>query len=111
MFQKLTKLRILLVIVAAVFLVSCATFDVQVTASDRLTYMYKTFNAQWEDYQSMAANPNTTEAQKVIMRQKKPVLDSLAVLIPAFDQGLQAGISTPEQEQAIYDLLNSLGGD
>ena len=53
--------------------------------------------------------PNTTEDQKVIMRKKKPALDSLAVLIPAFDIGMQNGTATPAQEQMIYDLLNSLG--
>ena len=70
--------------------------------------MYKVYNAQHEDYLSMAANPATTEAQKVIMRKKKPILDDLAMLIPLFDKDLQMGTATSSQEQKIYNLLNSL---
>jgi len=102
------KFKFIGIILALFFLVGCATVGVEVTPTDRLTYMYKVYNAQHEDYLSMAANPATTETQKVIMRKKKPILDSLSILIPLFDKGLQNGTATSSQEQKIYDLLNSL---
>ena len=102
------KLKFIGIILALCFIASCATVDMNVTPADRLTYMYKIYNSQHEDYMSMAANPATTEAQKVIMRKKKPILDNLALLIPLFDKDLQMGTATSSQEQKIYDLLNSL---
>ena len=109
--KQLRRFRYLAIVIAFLFLAGCPMFtkDINVTTTDKLTYMYKIYNAQYEDYLSMAANPNTSEAQKVIMRKKKPILDSLAVLIPAFDKSIQGGTNTPQQEQAIYDLINSLG--
>ena len=107
---RLNFKRTFMIVLALCLLVGCATLDVNVTPTDRLTYMYKVYNAQYEDYQVMANNPATTEAQKVIMRKKKPILDKLGVLIPAFDRALQTGTVTPSQEQIIYDLLNSLEG-
>jgi len=101
------NIGIILAMFMLVGLASC-TQNIGVTPVDELTYMYSFYNAQHEDYMSMAANPNTTEAQKKIMRKKKPILDSLAVLIPAFDKSLQSGSSTSTQKQKIYDLLNSL---
>jgi len=101
------NIGIILALFMVVVLSSC-TKNIGVTPVDELTYMYSFYNAQHEDYMSMAANPNTTEAQKKIMRKKKPILDSLAVLIPAFDKSLQSGSSTSTQKQKIYDLLNSL---
>jgi len=95
-------------IVLALFLLMGCTHNIMVTPTDELTYMYSFYNAQHEDYMSMAANPNTTEAQKEIMRKKKPILDSLAILIPAYDKSLAGGSVTVGQKQKIYDLLNSL---
>ena len=110
--SKLIRLnfkRTLMVILALCLLVGCGTTDIQITPVDELTFFYNMYSSQHEDYLSMARNPNTREEQKVIMRKKKPILDALAVLIPAFDKSLTAGTNTPEQKQAIYDLLNSLG--
>jgi len=106
---RLNFKRTFMIVLALCLLVGC-TKNIRVTPTDRLTYMYKVYNAQYEDYQAMANNPATTEAQKVIMRKKKPILDKLGVLIPAFDRALQTGTVTPSQEQIIYDLLNSLEG-
>ena len=106
------KFKFIWIILALFLLAGCmqgCTKNIRVTPVDELTFMYNIYNSQYEDYQSMAANPNTSEAQKVIMRKKKPILDSLGVLIPAFDKSLDAGTSTPQQRQEIYDLINLLG--
>jgi len=105
--RKFKFIGIILALFMLAVLASC-TKNIGVTPVDELTYMYSFYNAQHEDYMSMAANPNTTEAQKKIMRKKKPILDSLGVLIPAFDKSLQGGSATLIQKQKIYDLLNSL---
>jgi hypothetical protein len=105
--RKFKFIGIILALFFVMGIASC-THNIGVTPVDELTYMYSFYNAQHEDYMSMAANPNTTEAQKKIMRKKKPILDSLAILIPAFDKSLQGGSATPTQKQKIYDLLNSL---
>ena len=103
------NLKYISVFFVLLMFVACAGTDINVTPVDELTFFYNVYNSQYKDYQSMAKNPNTSEEQKVIMRKKKPILDSLAVLIPAFDKSLSGGTNTPEQKQAIYDLINSLG--
>ena len=104
------KVKFIGILLALCFIIACpGTTDIKITPVDELTFFYNMYSSQHEDYLSMANNPNTSEEQKVIMRKKKPILDSLAVLIPAFDKSLTSGTNTPEQKQAIYDLLNSLG--
>ena len=71
--------------------------------------MYRVFNAQYQDYLNMAKRTDLSDAQKEILRKKKPILEKLQTLIPLYDSALQAGRVTPTQEQDIYDLLNSLG--
>lgn len=104
------KLRVFVPLLIVVFFVvgmGC-TINKTVTPNTKLLYMYKIYNAQYEDYLAMARNPDTTEEQKVMMRKKKPILETLGILIPAYDTDLQAGTTTAGQEQKIYDLLNSL---
>ena len=97
-----------IVVLCVLFVAACThTIDVP-TKNERLVYMYSIYNAQHEQYVRMADDPNTTEAQKVIMRKKKPILEALQLLIPAYDQTVQMGTPSYEQEQQIYDLLNEL---
>jgi len=97
--------------ILTVFLLSACTASVQVpemTPTQKLTYMYQVYNAQHEDYLSMASSPNLTEEQKQILRAKKPILESLQVMIPAYDQSIQNGAPSVDKEQQIYNLLNKL---
>jgi hypothetical protein len=91
----------------------CATgakpFD-ELTPKEKLAYMYQVYNAQHEDYMAMAAMPNLTEAQKEILRKKKPILNSLQTLIPAYDQQVRLGAPSAQSEQQIYNMLNQLQG-
>jgi len=91
-----------------VFLVIACTANLKLTKTDQLIFMYKTFNAQYEDYLSMAKRTDLTEEQKQILRKKKPILEELRHLVPLYDLALQQGKVTPGQEQQIFDLLNSL---
>ena len=99
----------LIVLVLFLGLAVGCTMNHTVTKKDQLLYMYKVYNAQYKDYLSMAEDPSKlTEEQKVMLRKKKPVLEQLGVLIPLYDSAIEVGKVTPEQEQQIYDLLNSL---
>lgn len=99
--------------IVAFFFQGCATGAKpynELTPKEKLAYMYQVYNAQHEDYMAMAANPNLTEEQKVILRKKKPILVSLQSLIPAYDQQVRLGAPSAESEQQIYNLLNQLQG-
>lgn len=104
----MVKLRAPIVLILSSLLILACTANLKITKADQLIFMYKTFNAQYEDYLSMAKRADLTEEQKQVLRKKKPILDQLQKLIPLYDSALQAGKVTPGQEQAIFDLLNSL---
>ena len=80
----------------------------EMTPKQKLAYMYQVYNAQHEDYMIMARNPNLTEGQKEVLRAKKPILNTLQMMIPAYDQSVQLGNPTVSQEQEIYNLLTQL---
>lgn len=96
-------------LVLAMLIVAC-TGNLRLTKADQLIFMYKTFNAQYEDYLAMAKKTDLTESQKDVLRKKKPILEELQKLIPLYDTALNTGHVSPGQEQQIFDLLNSLGG-
>ena len=99
--------------IVALLTQGCATgakpFSEQ-TPKEKLAYMYQIYNAQHEDYMIQAANPNLTEAQKIILRKKKPILVTLQTLIPAYDQQVRLGAPSVGKEQEIYNLLTTLQG-
>jgi len=101
------KLAFIAVLVLA-FAVGCATMNVEITPKAKLAYMFQMYNAQHEDYMNMAKMPNLTDAQKTILRAKKPVLETLQTLIPLYDTSIQAGAPSASTEQQIYNLLNQL---
>lgn len=107
--MKTIRDRVLILVLVLFFVgtLGC-TLNKTVTKDTKLLYMYRIYSAQYENYLSMANNPATTEDQKVIMRKKKPILDTVGPLISIYDTAVQAGISTAEQEQKIMDLLDSL---
>jgi len=101
-------LKLLIVLTMGFAFAGCTATMGAPTQRQIVTSMYQVYNAQYADYLSMAANPNTTEAQKVIMREKKPILEKLGTLIPAYDAAVTNGTASPEMQKTIMDLLNSL---
>lgn len=97
-------------IIFVLLFVACGLIDINKTPTQAqiVAGMYQVYNAQHKDYLSMAANPATTESQKVILRKKKPILDKLGTLIPVYDSAVQTGTATPAQQEAILGLINSL---
>jgi len=103
------KLKLAFVVLLSLaFIVGCATMNIEMTPKAKLAYMYQVYNAQHEDYMTMAKMPNLTEAQKKILRVKKPILETLQTLIPLYDSSVASGSPSASTEQQIYDLLNQL---
>lgn len=101
----------LLLLTVLLIVMACATpvhSPTETTPREKLTYMYQIYNAQHEDYMVMSGNPNLTGSQKDMLRAKKPILETLQTLIPAYDMQVQLGSPTIEQEQEIYNLLTQL---
>lgn len=98
---------VLPIIIIMALVASCATVKIP-SAKEKLFYIYTIYNAQHEDYVRMAKDPATTEAQKEVMRKKKPILETLQTLIPMYDSSVTAGVPNGEVEQQIYDLINKL---
>lgn len=102
------RISIVMIFALIFVFVGCANMQKAPTSKDKLAYVYQIFNSQYEDYLSMAKKPNLTEAQKKVLRAKKPILETLANLIPIYDSQVSAGQPSASQEQQIYDLLNQL---
>lgn len=106
--QNKFKFLTILVVILVLFACGTITLNKAPTQTQIVSGMYQVYNAQHKDYMSMAANPATTEAQKQILRKKKPILDKLGTLIPMYDAAIQTKTATPTQQQQIMDLLNLL---
>jgi len=106
----MVKPRLLITLLCAIALIACATAGKAPSPEEKLIYFYSIFNAQYEDYLSMAKMENLTEGQKSVMRFKKPVLETLMVLLPICDEQVKMGVPSIETEQQIYDYLNKLQG-
>jgi hypothetical protein len=109
---------ILLIVVAVFFLVGCATVPGTTTPNPlskekQFIQSAKSFYiSQYKDYEAMTVDPTTlSEAQKQILRQKREVLIQVKPMIDTYSALVDAGKTpTLEQEQAITQLLNQLGG-
>lgn len=106
-FTVLSLLLVLILVLSGCMAKGAKPYS-EMTPMEKLGYMYQVYNAQHEDYMIMARNPNLTEGQKEVLRAKKPILNTLQMLIPAYDQSVQLGNPTIAQEQQIYNLLTQL---
>lgn len=106
------KITVLCLILIPLLMLSACTQGIkpysEMSSTEKLTYMYQVYNSQHEDYMIMSGNPNLTETQKEVLRAKKPILESLQMLIPAYDQSIQSGAPSYSQEQQIYNLLTKI---
>jgi hypothetical protein len=107
------KFRIIGIIMALFLLAGCATPNQGSTikpAELTLTQFEAAYVAQWHDAYTMATDPSITPAQREVVRVKKEVLTKARPLINAYGAVVKiGGTPTLEQEQAIYELLNSIG--
>ena len=71
--------------------------------------MMSVYNAQYNDYQQVAATPDLSEDQKVILRVKRKTLTDVYPLIQMYISYSETGeIPIEGLEQSIMDHLNSL---
>lgn len=114
------KARAISLIIAVLFLfVACATTTGTNSPTSPLSKEKKFINSaksfyvsQYKDYEFMTADPSKlTEEQKQILRVKYDVLNQVKPLLDAYSAMVDTG-QTPsfEQEQAITQLLNKIGG-
>lgn len=116
------KTRVLCLIIAVfVLLAGCGYFGQTTTPTTtsplskekKFIQSAKSFYvSQYKDYEAMTVDPSLlTEEQKQILRIKREVLIQLKPMIDTYAALVDSGQTpTLEQEQAIIQLLNKLGG-
>ena len=111
------KVRVLVLIaIAAMALTACAALQApeqELTplqkAEKAATWMQETYSAQYDDYKTMRAKPDLTEAQKEVLRTKYAILAEAEPLIKTFRDAVRADtVPSPELESQIMALLNRL---
>jgi uncharacterized lipoprotein YajG len=108
-------LQILLLLVLAVFLAGCATVGItakpwsQMTPKEKSVQFIQTYNTQYENTMFMASNPNITDAQRVIVRQKKAILAKAWPLLKLYDAvAAGGGVPSASDEASILNLIDQL---
>jgi hypothetical protein len=105
--------RVVLLCLLAAVLIGCATVGVKPWAErspmEKSSYFMSIYNRQYADAMAMASNSNLTEAQKVVVRKKKDVLEKAWPAIRAYDDiAVRGEIPSALSEQAILDYINQL---
>ena len=98
-------------------LASCATLGLQPpkpynewTPKEKTLSMLKMYNQQYDDYNDMVAKGNLTDAQKVVLRNKKSVLVEIYPLIQGLDMAVNEGKPLDATiEKKVLELVNKLG--
>lgn len=92
--------------------IGCALNSTALKPQQELLTKFEAFYmSQSNDYTVQVAQPNLTEAQKTVLRQKREILVKAQPLITAYGQiVMQGGTPSVAQEQAIIALLNQIGG-
>lgn len=109
------KKRLFIVVFVALLMVGCifqaAKPDGVTDAEWNLMQFQSIYTAQHRDATAMAKNPNITPEQAQVVRTKVAVLSQARPLINAYALAVNNGAPVdPKQEQQIYDLLTSIGG-
>lgn len=105
----------LLLVLVLALVASCAEFSVgpkpfdEMTPKEKATLMMGMFNSQARDYKAMVARPDLTEDQKVILRKKKQILDTVRPMIKTYNTYIEHGaVPSQEVEDRIMQHLNDL---
>ncbi len=102
-----------LVIALGVMLIfsGCATTGPPMSVKGKAAMVLATYNSQTQMTASMSQRPDLTEEQKVMVRKKKAIIVKLDPMIKAYGTLIQAGgTPSPNDEQAIYQLIDELVG-
>ncbi|MBU0907404.1 MAG: hypothetical protein KKE05_04585 [Nanoarchaeota archaeon] len=113
------KFKLVGVFAMVMILVSCAALQSigitvkpysDMTPKEKMIFLYKSYNKQYEDYKIQVAKPNLTENEKIILRGRKDALTKIYPLIQSADLALvEAKPFDPANEKLIIDYLRQLG--
>jgi len=113
------KVRLLTVMIVMLALVSCAALQSigitvkpysEMTPKEKMIFLYKSYNKQYEDYKVQVVKPNLTESEKVVLRGRKDVLTKVYPLIQAADLAVVEGKPfDPGNEKLIIGYIRQLG--
>lgn len=113
------KFKLTSVTILVIFLFGCAALQSigitvkpysEMSPKEKMIFLYKSYNKQYDDYKVQVAKPNLTENEKVVLRTRKAVLVNVYPLIQAADLALIEGKPfDPVNEKLIIDYLRKLG--
>jgi hypothetical protein len=110
--------KILIVFLLVLSLASCAWLKEnlgikpysEMSAKEKVTFLLKIYNSQYDDYKMVAADPKITEAQRVTLRIKKQILIEVYPVLQALDLNVAEGKPlAPALEVKAMELLTRLG--
>lgn len=111
--KSFVRLNLLLVLVLVTGLGACATLGLKPladrTPQDKAITFMELYNAQYADTMAMATNPDITDAQRVVVRAKKEVLQKVRPLIEMYvTLAVEGNTPSPVLEMEIIKYLNDL---
>jgi len=111
--KKMPSMIIVALLIPTFLLAGCATFGVKPwgerTAIEKSVFFMDFYKSQYNDTMAMATNPEITEPQKKIVREKKKLLFNMKLLVRSYDDYAKGGLTVPDGlEQKILDLINRL---
>lgn len=100
------KVAILMVLSLVFVMASCAA---TISPKGKALMVLSTYNAQTTSTVEMSNRPNLTEAQKVVVREKKRVIVQLDPLVKLYGNTVKnGGTPTVSAEQDIFNLIDQL---
>ena len=113
------KVRLVIVMILMLALVSCAALQSigittkpysEMTPKEKMIFLYKSYNKQYDDYKVQVAKPNLTEPEKVILRGRKELFTKVYPFIQAADLAIVEGKPfDPGNEKLIIEYIRQLG--
>jgi hypothetical protein len=114
-FSRFLGLLVMLLAVAfmSIALIGCPTNNIktfdEMSAKEKATFMMSMYNKQYSNYQTQAAKPELTEAEREILRKKKKILSEVYPLIELYMSYVDSGaVPSTETEQKIINYLDQL---
>jgi heptaprenylglyceryl phosphate synthase len=104
----------LIVFCLAVLLVGSCTFDNlkpfdEMSAKEKAAFFMSVYNSSDMNYRAMASQPDLTEVQKEILRQKKQIMIQVYPLIQSYNTYVDSGVvPSVELEQNILTNIDKL---
>lgn len=98
---------------AVVFVASCATINIkpiaEMTPKEKATFFMSVYSDQAENYKTLVASPDLTDAQRDVMRTKKQIMTEVYPLIMLYSGYVDAGaVPDAAVETQIVDYLDRL---